>query len=153
MPCKRVFEVGNLPWPIPKGKAVDTSHDPLYILPLSSVILHNRLLNFIIKLHRVTYYCFRNPPMASFPSSSLTIFVLFLIIGSTSAQLSINFYYHSCPDLFTTIKSAVHSAISKEARMGASLLRLFFHDCFVNVIHLNIFASSLTIYLCTMTNF
>lgn len=71
--------------------------------------------------------------MASFPaSSSLTIFVLFLVVGSTSAQLSTNFYYHSCPDLFSVVKSTVQSAISKEARMGASLLRLFFHDCFVN---------------------
>ncbi|KAL3521292.1 hypothetical protein ACH5RR_019441 [Cinchona calisaya] len=70
--------------------------------------------------------------MASFAKSTSTIFVVFLIIGSTSAQLSTNFYYNSCPKLFDTVKSTVQSAISKEARMGASLLRLFFHDCFVN---------------------
>ncbi|GMP23615.1 hypothetical protein CsSME_00001146 [Camellia sinensis var. sinensis] len=70
--------------------------------------------------------------MASF-SSSLKAFValafLMLFIGSSSAQLSPTFYSKSCPNLFTTVKSAVQSAISKEARMGASLLRLFFHDC------------------------
>jgi hypothetical protein len=27
----------------------------------------------------------------------------------------------------------VQNAVSKERRLGASLLRLFFHDCFVNV--------------------
>ncbi|CAL5366484.1 unnamed protein product [Camellia sinensis] len=68
--------------------------------------------------------------------SSMGAFValafLMLFIGSSSAQLSPTFYSKSCPNLFTTVKSAVQSAISKEARMGASLLRLFFHDCFVN---------------------
>lgn len=71
--------------------------------------------------------------MASFCSRmtiSLALFVL--ILGSANAQLSTNYYYSSCPKLLSTVKSTVQSAISKEARMGASLLRLFFHDCFVN---------------------
>lgn len=66
---------------------------------------------------------------------SLGIFVVFFIIGSSSAQLSTGYYSKSCPNVFETVKSQVHSAIVKEARMGASLLRLFFHDCFVNVIY------------------
>ncbi|XP_059625455.1 peroxidase P7-like [Cornus florida] len=72
--------------------------------------------------------------MASFSSfmAIVTLAFLVLFIGSSSAQLLTNFYSNSCPNLFTTVKSAVQSAISKEARMGASLLRLFFHDCFVN---------------------
>ncbi|KDP22793.1 hypothetical protein JCGZ_00380 [Jatropha curcas] len=49
-----------------------------------------------------------------------------------SAQLSPTFYSTTCPAALSTINSAVTSAISKEARMGASLLRLHFHDCFVN---------------------
>ncbi|KAA8539508.1 hypothetical protein F0562_026200 [Nyssa sinensis] len=61
---------------------------------------------------------------------SLAFLVLFM--GSSTAQLSTNFYSTSCPNLLTTVKSVVQSAISNEARMGASLLRLFFHDCFVN---------------------
>ncbi|EXB54254.1 Cationic peroxidase 1 [Morus notabilis] len=32
----------------------------------------------------------------------------------------------------STIKSIVEAAVEKEGRMGASLLRLQFHDCFVN---------------------
>ncbi|KAL4574977.1 hypothetical protein LXL04_021817 [Taraxacum kok-saghyz] len=58
--------------------------------------------------------------------------LLMLFIGVVSAQLSTNFYSKSCPNLLPTVKSAVHSAILKETRMGASLLRLHFHDCFVN---------------------
>ncbi|KAK9283458.1 hypothetical protein L1049_011702 [Liquidambar formosana] len=61
-----------------------------------------------------------------------TFAFLALFMGSSTAQLSTNFYSSSCPNLLTTVKSAVQSAISKEARMGASLLRLHFHDCFVN---------------------
>ncbi|GLU14935.1 hypothetical protein SLE2022_314750 [Rubroshorea leprosula] len=55
-----------------------------------------------------------------------------LIVATSSAQLSSNFYATTCPNALSTIKSAVSSAVMKEARMGASLLRLHFHDCFVN---------------------
>ncbi|KAL7146692.1 hypothetical protein ABFS83_06G058400 [Erythranthe nasuta] len=67
--------------------------------------------------------------MASFCTLAI---VLVFLIGSSSAQLSTDYYSKSCPNLFTTVKSVVRSAIQNEARMGASLLRLFFHDCFVN---------------------
>ncbi|KAJ6369250.1 hypothetical protein OIU78_001584 [Salix suchowensis] len=77
--------------------------------------------------------------MASFKSSSssLTAFkfhlgLFLLLAGCASAQLSTNFYGTSCPNVLSVIKSAVGSAVSNEARMGASLLRLHFHDCFVN---------------------
>ncbi|KAL0910796.1 hypothetical protein M5K25_018885 [Dendrobium thyrsiflorum] len=66
--------------------------------------------------------------MFQFPS----IFLLLLItLGSSSAQLSRNYYSKTCPNLFNTIRPVVQAAISKEKRMGASLLRLLFHDCFV----------------------
>lgn len=61
---------------------------------------------------------------------SLVLFVL--IIGSVNAQLSTNFYSKTCPKLSSIVQRQVQSAISKEARIGASILRLFFHDCFVN---------------------
>ncbi|GMP51442.1 hypothetical protein CsSME_00017666 [Camellia sinensis var. sinensis] len=58
-------------------------------------------------------------------------FSLFLVIvGMASAQLSSTYYSSTCPNVLTTIKTAVNSAVSSEARMGASLLRLHFHDCF-----------------------
>jgi len=60
------------------------------------------------------------------------VFHILLVAGIASAKLSTTFYSSSCPKVLTTIKSAVNSAVSKEARMGASLLRLHFHDCFVN---------------------
>ncbi|KAI3666905.1 hypothetical protein L6452_41946 [Arctium lappa] len=60
------------------------------------------------------------------------IFCLWVLIGMTSGQLSANFYTTSCPNFNSIISNAVSSAVSNEARMGASLLRLHFHDCFVN---------------------
>ncbi|XP_010041552.2 peroxidase P7-like [Eucalyptus grandis] len=57
---------------------------------------------------------------------------LLLLMGCSDAQLSPDFYSKSCPDAFTGVKSQVESAVSKEPGIGASLLRLFFHDCFVN---------------------
>ncbi|GAB2272103.1 NAD(+) salvage pathway protein [Dionaea muscipula] len=56
------------------------------------------------------------------------------LFGATSAagQLTSTYYDSTCPDALATIKSGVNAAIANEARMGASLLRLHFHDCFVN---------------------
>ncbi|KAL8137697.1 hypothetical protein V2J09_003698 [Rumex salicifolius] len=73
--------------------------------------------------------------MASSPkfiALSLEIFLVTLLVGVTSAQLSPTFYNSSCPNALSTIQSLVKSAITNETRMGASLLRLHFHDCFVN---------------------
>ncbi|PIN08349.1 Peroxidase [Handroanthus impetiginosus] len=57
-----------------------------------------------------------------------------LIMGnSSSCELSTDYYKKTCPPVFKAIKSVVKSAVRKEKRMGASLLRLHFHDCFVQV--------------------
>jgi peroxidase len=37
-----------------------------------------------------------------------------------------------CPTALSIVKAAVNKAVNNEKRMGASLLRLHFHDCFVN---------------------
>ncbi|XVE80782.1 hypothetical protein DITRI_Ditri15bG0008000 [Diplodiscus trichospermus] len=68
----------------------------------------------------------------SSPFNKLKFFLslFLLLINVASAQLSSNFYATTCPRALATIKSAVNSAVSNEARMGASLLRLHFHDCF-----------------------
>ncbi|ONH99698.1 hypothetical protein PRUPE_6G044400 [Prunus persica] len=50
----------------------------------------------------------------------------------TSAKLSSGFYNKVCPQALPAIRKVVKRAISHEPRTGASLLRLHFHDCFVN---------------------
>jgi len=103
--------------------------------------------------------------MASFNSSSSTITTFkfhlgafLLLVGVASAQLASNFYGTSCPSVLSVIKSAVDSAVSNEARMGASLLRLHFHDCFVNASCLPFFfffiiTSLLILFFYTLLNF
>ncbi|KAK4608020.1 hypothetical protein RGQ29_001727 [Quercus rubra] len=59
----------------------------------------------------------------------LAFFMLFLAARS---QLITDFYNKSCPNLLTIVRTQVQNAIKVETRMAASLLRLHFHDCFVN---------------------
>jgi peroxidase len=63
---------------------------------------------------------------------SLLAVVLAALASAASAQLSSTFYDTSCPNALSTIKSAVDAAVMQEARTGASLLRMHFHDCFVH---------------------
>jgi peroxidase len=69
--------------------------------------------------------------MASASSVSLMLLVAAAMASAASAQLSATFYDTSCPNALSTIKSAVTAAVNSEPRMGASLVRLHFHDCFV----------------------
>jgi peroxidase len=48
-------------------------------------------------------------------------------------ELTPNFYSESCPQLEHIVQTVVKAAVLKETRMAASLMRLEFHDCFVNV--------------------
>ncbi|KAK7387282.1 hypothetical protein VNO78_27962 [Psophocarpus tetragonolobus] len=62
----------------------------------------------------------------------LVLATLAIFMVHSNAQLSPNFYKKICPQALPTIRSIVHRAIIRERRIGASLLRLHFHDCFVN---------------------
>ncbi|KAF7143397.1 hypothetical protein RHSIM_Rhsim05G0228700 [Rhododendron simsii] len=70
-------------------------------------------------------------------SGSFSLLALSLVVFSLSttaafsAKLSPNFYDKTCPGALATIKSAVDAELMRQQRMGASLLRLFFHDCFI----------------------
>ncbi|CAI0399533.1 unnamed protein product [Linum tenue] len=61
-----------------------------------------------------------------------TVAAAALLFPAVVAQLSPNFYRSVCPQALPTIRRVVKKAIDDEPRMGASLLRLHFHDCFVN---------------------
>lgn len=53
--------------------------------------------------------------------------------GGISFGLSPQFYQFSCPQANDIVMSVLEKAIAKDMRMAASLLRLHFHDCFVQV--------------------
>ncbi|KAL1332440.1 hypothetical protein HN51_061241 [Arachis hypogaea] len=74
--------------------------------------------------------------MASFSylQCLLVIVTVTMMIPTTTnaAALTPNFYKKVCPKALPVIRRVVQKAINRERRMGASLLRLHFHDCFVN---------------------
>ncbi|KAJ6720138.1 PEROXIDASE [Salix viminalis] len=59
------------------------------------------------------------------------ILMLFFLSTACQAKLSSSFYDKSCPNAESTIRTAISAAIARERRMAASLIRLHFHDCFV----------------------
>ena len=59
--------------------------------------------------------------------------MLLLLSTTCTAQLSSTFYVQNCPNGLGTIRNAIRTAVSRERRMAASLIRLHFHDCFVQV--------------------
>ncbi|RWR77311.1 peroxidase 10-like protein [Cinnamomum micranthum f. kanehirae] len=63
-----------------------------------------------------------------------SIVLLFIVIFSVpvQCQLDEDLYDDTCPNLTKLVRYGVWSAIRNETRMAASLLRLHFHDCFVN---------------------
>lgn len=61
--------------------------------------------------------------------------VLVLVVASTgaaAAQLTPFFYDITCPQIYSIVKAEIQKAVKAEKRMAASLVRLHFHDCFVN---------------------
>ncbi|CAM8886501.1 unnamed protein product [Rhodiola kirilowii] len=55
-----------------------------------------------------------------------------LLIGSSQAQLSSTFYATSCPNVSSVVLGVIQQAETSDVRIGAKLIRLHFHDCFVN---------------------
>lgn len=52
---------------------------------------------------------------------------------SSNAQLDPSFYRNTCPKVHSIVREVVREVSKKDPRMLASLVRLHFHDCFVQV--------------------
>ncbi|KAI4316223.1 hypothetical protein L6164_024222 [Bauhinia variegata] len=59
-----------------------------------------------------------------------TLFVLQLI-ATCHAQLRVDFYRNSCPDVESIVRTAVEKKFLETFVTAPATLRLFFHDCFV----------------------
>ncbi|KAG6508464.1 peroxidase P7-like [Zingiber officinale] len=72
--------------------------------------------------------------MAMIGKSSFLLFFLLSALACTARgqALSPSFYSRTCPSLQFIVSSVMTTAVQRDPRMGASILRLFFHDCFVN---------------------
>jgi len=65
-------------------------------------------------------------------SCLLAVLAAAAVLAVARGQLTDDFYDGCCPHAEDIVKARVSAAMKAEPRMGASLLRLHFHDCFVN---------------------
>ncbi|KAK1277436.1 Peroxidase 53 [Acorus gramineus] len=62
----------------------------------------------------------------------ITAIIGAMLITGSNGQLSSTFYSSTCSNVSSIVRSVVQQAQQSDARIYASLLRLHFHDCFVN---------------------
>ncbi|TYJ04134.1 hypothetical protein E1A91_A12G073500v1 [Gossypium mustelinum] len=68
----------------------------------------------------------------AFKCPFVNLFYVFFLSHLVFCQLDYRFYGSTCPSLTRIVRYGVWSAIANDTRMAASLVRLHFHDCFVN---------------------
>ncbi|WVZ96148.1 hypothetical protein U9M48_041820 [Paspalum notatum var. saurae] len=72
--------------------------------------------------------------MATSACQALLLFMAFaaaVLMSTASGTLQYNFYSSTCPNAEQAVRDATTMIISDDPTMGAALVRLFFHDCFV----------------------
>jgi peroxidase len=76
---------------------------------------------------------------SSSSSSSFSYILVLMISGAiilmslgAKAQLTTTFYDTTCPNLTTVVQSVLSQAQQNDPRLAARLVRLHFHDCFVD---------------------
>ncbi|PUZ60531.1 hypothetical protein GQ55_4G138200 [Panicum hallii var. hallii] len=64
------------------------------------------------------------------------LMILCVILASTAAKgdhrLSVSYYDKTCPSAQSIVQSVMASRVAADQTMAPAVLRLFFHDCFVN---------------------
>lgn len=73
------------------------------------------------------------PNTPIFVSLLFLIFPFFIQQSNAYMELRPDFYDESCPRLPMIIRYHIWAAVQNDSRMAASLLRLNFHDCIVDV--------------------
>lgn len=71
--------------------------------------------------------------MPSFFVKMAILFASLLFSRSSTAQLSGTFYDSTCPNVSNIVRGVLEQAAQNDVRIGAKLIRLHFHDCFVDV--------------------
>ncbi|KAI3731719.1 hypothetical protein L1987_62908 [Smallanthus sonchifolius] len=85
---------------------------------------------------RLLFYLFldkvlNNMGYQKFVGTALVPIFLLLLSLPCKAQLSTTFYDTTCPTALATINASVVAAVQNNGRNAALLIRLLFHDCFV----------------------
>ncbi|KAJ7979734.1 Peroxidase [Quillaja saponaria] len=67
-----------------------------------------------------------------FHTKAIIILTLAVILRVSNAQLSATFYDTTCPNVFSIVCGVIQQAAQTDVRISAKLIRLHFHDCFVD---------------------
>lgn len=62
------------------------------------------------------------------------LLVLLLAAGNRAVGLQVGFYRQGCPNAESIVRRVAWAAASRDPSLAAKLLRLFFHDCFPQVL-------------------
>ncbi|KFK23473.1 hypothetical protein AALP_AAs67539U000600 [Arabis alpina] len=62
----------------------------------------------------------------------VTLGCIMLLASLSDAQLTPTFYDSSCPSVTNIVRDTIVDELRSDPRIAASILRLHFHDCFVN---------------------
>lgn len=65
---------------------------------------------------------------------ALVLSVCLIFPSLASAQLRQNYYANICPNVETTVRNVVNTKFQQTFVTVPATLRLFFHDCFVQVL-------------------
>lgn len=101
---------------------------------------HLTLINlYIDMLHMHNTNAIKNLLYSNFQMNSKStfylplLFLLHLLLKSTFAQLHVEHYRKSCPNVESIVHAAVRQKFEQTFVTAPATLRLFFHDCFVQV--------------------
>lgn len=72
--------------------------------------------------------------MSKFLKDNLCLVFALFFLPISQAQLKIGFYSQTCPNAESIVKSVVTDATKEDQKVPPILLRLHFHDCFVEVV-------------------
>ncbi|KAG6411005.1 hypothetical protein SASPL_129079 [Salvia splendens] len=68
---------------------------------------------------------------SSYTSFFVILLAAFCLFPLARAQLNSTFYSLTCPNVSAIVNTVMQQALQADPRIGASLIRLHFHDCFV----------------------
>lgn len=63
----------------------------------------------------------------------VTLSMLVIVSFATDAPLTLDYYSSSCPTALEIVRKEMECVISSDPRNAALIVRLHFHDCFVQV--------------------
>ncbi|GJM98220.1 hypothetical protein PR202_ga15209 [Eleusine coracana subsp. coracana] len=129
-------------WPCRNAHAIYTRLRPLLLLTncgsTSKLATSSSVVASLLTSRKLALYTCKLQNMAGTVGVGFLVTVVAAVMASLLAgaaaggPLSTGFYSKTCPNVQSIVRMGMAQAVAAEARMGASILRMFFHDCFVN---------------------